>query len=182
MGDAAARCGVLLGVVGVVLVLLLLLLLLLGVVGVVVRRWDEAGVAVGVSGRIAEGRDVGEAGQAADAVGALGFEAGRGEGMLVTGTVGGGRMAVGLAPVAVFDGGGGEGREGGGCAGRGAPEGESKWSAGCQMDPGREGRRGTTHGASEGVSGREGGCGMLMRVGCEDCDILTARMGGCRMV
>ena len=49
--------------------------------------------------------------------------------------------------------------------------------------PGRGGEaRRQTYGISEGVSGLEGGCGMLMSIGCDDCDMATVmrrRNGGC---
>jgi len=65
----------------------------------------------------AEGRDARESGEAADAIRAFGLEAVGRVGMLVASVMGTG--VVGMAAVAVFDGGGGECGQGGSCAGGG---------------------------------------------------------------
>jgi len=85
-------------------------------------------------------------------------------------TPGIGAAVVGrMASVAVFDGGCGEGREGGGCAGWGAAvfggfkSGLAKLSSTGDHEIWE--KRGEIHGISDGVSGFEDGCGRLMKVG-----------------
>lgn len=67
--------------------------------------------------------DIGEAGKARDTVGALGLEAALGGMLLVAGMVG---CGGGVTAVAVLDGGGGKGREGGCCRGRSAAVGSNR--------------------------------------------------------
>jgi hypothetical protein len=76
------------------------------------------------------------------------------------------------AAMAIFDGGGRQGRERGGCTSRGAPGWNKAWvsKAGRRTLQRQTANWRETYGISDGVSGFDGAGGRLMNIGCDACD------------